>query len=113
MLTDEQKLLTVGFGNYYPLATVPPSPLAVAAQHAPLAVVDYANRSLVNERVQERNASMRSFSRDHATAACQWLAYRQPGESEIDIETGGSIGRKRLLFSEVETCYLRTRVRIR
>ncbi|RJO59252.1 hypothetical protein C4546_02635 [Candidatus Parcubacteria bacterium] len=113
MYQNDDDLLPVAYRNAFPMLTPPPSPLAVAAEKVPFDVVKWANNALATKRAEERNLTIRSISNNHAAIACTWLAHRLPGETEIEIETGGFAGRKRIFFSEAETSYLRTRVKVR
>jgi galactose-1-phosphate uridylyltransferase len=98
----------------FPLVPTPKSPLAVAAENEPLAVVELAKRFLETEKVKSRNSAICSLSNDHTAMACTWLANRREGESEIDLETGGFSGLKRFFLPLAgETTYLKTKVRIR
>ncbi|MDP2685409.1 MAG: hypothetical protein Q8P20_10360 [bacterium] len=98
---------------YLPMLPTSKSPLAVVAETQPLAVVKLAKWFLETEKVKERNHTICSISKDHTAMACTWLANRQPGERNIDIENGGFSGIKRILFpSSGETACLRTRVKI-
>lgn len=60
-----------------------------------------------------RTNTLKNMSRNQAAQVCMWLANRQPGESEMDIETRGSSTDNNWLLPYGERGSMRTNVRIR